>query len=206
MANFKVKYKGREQYDFDMAYFDQNKRIAEGFALGLTEIANILPNAWSKVPADEEKDKNNLRVKNEFLSLSRQYAALKIVADEQRTGEVYLGFRSVISSNKLICNREKLLSPHFLERRLLKLEKKVRKKGENTPAKLSRKYFRLERLIEDIGFYRFEYNDKEAIKDNVKSERNFFVISTDIPFDFDTRGERFKYRLFSNSPDERIAS
>ena len=82
------------------------------------------------------------------------------------------------------------------------LERKIRKKGKNTTAKLSKRYDRLNNVIEDIGFYVFTYDDKEAIKDKTKTKENSLVISCDLPFDFDTRGERFKYPLFSKKADE----
>ena len=206
MTNFKFEYDKRKAYEFDIAYFNMEKRIAEGFALGLTEIANILPNAWSKVPADEEKDVNKLRIKNEFFSLSRQYAMLRMIVDEHRTGEIYLGFRAVISSNKRLEERYKVLTPHFLEYVLKKVRKRIKKKAERTSKRLSRLHNVLYCLIEDIGFYVFFYDDKEAIKDNVKTVRLRKVISCDIPFTFDTRGERVKYRLYGKKPDEVVTS
>lgn len=206
MANFPLEYKGRNAFQFEMAYIDQEKRLAEGFAIGLSEIANVLPNAWSKVPADEEKDVNKLRVKNEFLSLSRQYTATKIVADEQRTGEIYLGFRSVISSNKYLEERVDILTPHFLVWIYNRLIKRVRKKRERTSKFLSRTVRFFENIIQDIGFYKFIYSDKEAIKDNVKEEKLSFVLSKDLPFKFDTRGMRKNYRLYKQKPDESKAA
>lgn len=202
MTSFNFEYDGRKAYEFDMAYFDQEKRLAEGFVMGLSEIANILPNSWSKVPANEEKDVNKLRIKNEFFSLSRQYAGLKIVSDEQRTGEIYLGFRSVVSSNKRLEERKDILVPHFLIWILSKVENRVKKKQERTSKRLSRLHNWLYCLIEDIGFYCFIYADKEAIHDNVKTENNIIVLSKDLPFKFDTRAERFKYRLYSKKPNE----
>jgi len=202
MANFKLKYKNREQYTFYKDYIDQKRRIAEGFVCGLTEVGNIYPNSWGKMPSDESKDPHNRVIKNEFFSLSRQYAALKMVLDEQRTGEVYLGLRSVMSSNRRIEERRKVLSPHFLiwlHKHLL--ETWVFEDNVNTSRRLSRVYSWLFRLIEDIGFYEFTYKDKESIEDNVKKEGMKFVISCDIPFEFDTRGERVKYRLYSKSPE-----
>lgn len=200
MANFKLKYDNREQYDFDMAYLDEKKRIAEGFVVGFTEIANHLPNSWGKMPADEEKDKFNRITKNKFLSTSRQSTALKIVADEQRTGEVWIGFRSVTSSNRLITSSKKVLAPHFLERVQESLENVVLKLGKNNSKFISKLYVNLSELIQDIGFYKIVYADKEAIKDNVNKEGFVFVISCDIPFEYDTRGERFKYKLYGQNP------
>lgn len=37
MSNYKIEYDGKENYPFDMAYFDQEKRLAEGFTMSLTE-------------------------------------------------------------------------------------------------------------------------------------------------------------------------
>ena len=66
-------------------------------------------------------------------------------------------------------------------------------------------YTKLEDLIEDIGFYVFTYSDKEAIQDNVKKEGNIAVFSCDIPFDYDTRSERVKYRLYGSRPDAVVS-
>jgi len=203
MLNFKMKYRKQEQYDFDMAYLDMKKRIAEGMVVGLTEVGNILPNSESKIKKKEdENDDFFAKIKTEFLSLSRQYTALKMVYDEQRTGEVFLGLRSVTAINNLLEQRQKVLAPHFLIRIHNILGRIVNRKGVNTGAKLSKLYTWLEGQIEDIGFYVFTYADKEAIKDKVRSKDNQLVISCDLPFEFDTRGERYKYPLFSKKVDQ----
>lgn len=215
MLNFKMKYRNQEQYDFDMDYIDMKKRIAEGFVIGLTEVANILPNSESKLPKDSAKkaakkdckdneEDFNGKVKTTFLSLSRQYAAVKIVYDEQRTGEVFLGLRSVTAINNLLEDRIKVLSPHFLIYILDLLKRRIRRKGVETSKKLSKSYKWLESVVEDIGFYIFKYSDKEAIKDKVKTKDNSLVISCDLPFEFDTRGERFNYALFNHKVDESV--
>ena len=201
MANFKIIYEGRENYPFSMEYLDQTKRLAESFACGLTELGEVLPNSWSRIPKEAEKDTFNMRVKSESLSLSRQYWDFTIVGDEQRTGEVVLAFRSVTSSNRLLTERRKVLAPHFLQWIENRLESRIFKRGLKTSKFLSKLYRKLGGLIEDIGFYVFTYKDKEAIKDNVKSEDNIFVISCDVPFEFDTRGKRKEYRLYQASPD-----
>ena len=201
MANFDIIFEGKKQYPFSMEYLDKTKRLAQGFACGLTELALWLPNSWSRIPADEKKDVHNLKVKNELLSLSRQYFDLSIVADEQRTGEVFLGFRSVVSSNRQLTQRRKVLTPVFLEKLQGLLERRVLKKKTKTTSRLSKLYTKLSNLIQDIGFYVFYYRDKESIKDIVNSEENTFVISCDIPFEFDTTGQRKKYTLYDKSPD-----
>ena len=201
MASFEIIYQGKKNYPFSMEYLDKTKRLAEGFACGITELALHLPNSWSRIPADEKKDVHNLKVKNEVLSLSRQYFDLTIVADEQRTGEVFLGFRSVVSSNRRLTERKKVLRPHFLERIQSRLESRILKKKTKTSKFLSSFYTKLSLLIEDLGFYVFTYTDKEAIKDVVKEEDKMFVISCDIPFVFDTRGQRVNYTLYGRSPE-----
>ena len=201
MANFDIIFEGKKQYPFSMEYLDKTKRLAQGFACGLTELALWLPNSWSRIPADEKKDVHNLKVKNELLSLSRQYFDLSIVADEQRTGEVFLGFRSVVSSNRQLTQRRKVLTPVFLEKLQGLLERRVLKKKTKTTSRLSKLYTKLSNLIQDIGFYVFYYSDKESIKDIVNSEENTFVISCDIPFEFDTTGQRKNYTLYDKSPD-----
>ena len=203
MLNFKMKYKGRVQYDYDEAYINQEKRLAEGFVIGLTEAGNLLPNSESKMGKEKKgkKDPFKPKEKTEFLSLSRQYTATKMVYDEQRTGEVFLPLRSVTGSNYRLDERRKVLPAHFLQFVLDKLEDLIQKAEEKTPKWLSISYKKLADLIEDIGFYVFTYTDKEAIKDRVKSENNEFVIPCDIPFEYDTRGERYKYRLFAKTPE-----
>lgn len=114
MSNFIVVYDGKKNYPFSMEYLDQTRRLAEGFALGLTETANILPNAWSRIPGDEKKDVHKLRTKSETLSLSRQFFDLTITYDEQRTGEVFLGLRALNSQNIALKKRESVLEPKLL--------------------------------------------------------------------------------------------
>lgn len=199
MANFEIIYQGRKNYPFSMEYIDQTRRLAEGFACALTEVGNIMPNAW-RMPSNEEKDKHNLRTKNETLSLSRQYFDLTIIADEQRTGEVYLGFRSVVSSNTRLTARKKVLRPILLEKIQVRLEDKILRRKEKTSKFLAWRYRTLSRFIEDVGFYVFTYNKTGARDDKVEETDLNFVVSCDIPFEFDTRGERFNYKLLSKLP------
>lgn len=201
MANFEIIYEGKKNYPFSMDYLDKIKRLASGFSCGLTELALHLPNSWSRIPADEKKDVHKLKVKNEVLSLSRQYFDLTIIADEQRTGEVFLGFRSVTSSNRCLTERRKVLTPVFLEKIQARLEERILNKKESTSKRLSKIYTRLSLLIQDLGFYVFTYTDKESIKDVVKNEDKTFVISCDIPFEFDSTGQRKNYTLYEKSPE-----
>ena len=201
MSNFHVEYEGRENYPFDMDYFDKKKRPAEGFAVGLTEVGNDLPNSWSKLPADESKDEHNRRVKNEMFSLSRQYLGMTIVADEQRTGEVYLGFRALVNANIRLCERIKCLKPSVLIWWQNRIEEKILKAQKNNTAKRSTFYRKLSDLIQDIGFYVFISEDRDAETGKNRKEKIEFVISCDLPFSFDTRGERHKYDLYSYSPE-----
>ena len=115
MADFDIEYKGRKNYRWSMDFLDQKKRPAEGFAVAITEIANKLPNAWSRVPADEKKDTHNMRIKSETLSLTRQWYDMTIIGDEQRAGEVVLAFRSVCSQTRHLLGWKKVLQPKFLE-------------------------------------------------------------------------------------------
>ncbi len=114
MSNFTFVYDGKKNYPFSMEYLDQERRLAEGFALGLTEVANDLPNAWSRIPSNPEKDVNKLMTKSETLSLSRQYFDLTITYDEQRTGEVFLGLRALNCENRHLIRRETALDPKLL--------------------------------------------------------------------------------------------
>lgn len=200
MLNFRMKYKGREQYHFDMDYIDQEKRLAEGFVMGLTEVANILPNTESKMTKKAEDDTFNAKGKTEFLSLSRQYTATKMVYDEQRIGEVFLSLRSVTGQSIRLEDRRKVLNPHFLEWVQEQLKARVLQKGEKTSKGLAKAYNFLTELIEDIGYYVFTYSNKDAISGKTKKEDNKFVISCDLPFEYDTRGERYKYKLFDKVP------
>ncbi len=201
MLNFKMKYRNREQYDFDMGYINQEKRLAEGFVIGLTEVGNLLPNTESKMSKRAKNDEFKAKEKTEFLSLSRQFTATKMVYDEQRTGEVFLPLRSVTGLNILLTDRRKVLNPFFLIFLHTRLKNRILRRREKTTKFEAKLYNAMHELIEDIGYYVFTYSDKEAIKDKVKSEDNTFVISCDIPFEFDTRGERYKYRLFANKPE-----
>ena len=114
MSNFTVVYDGKKNYPFSMEYLDQERRLAEGFALGLTEVANILPNAWSRIPGDESKDVHKLRIKSETLSLCRQFFDCSITYDEQRTGEIFLGLRALNAENRHLLRRESALDPKLL--------------------------------------------------------------------------------------------
>lgn len=201
MANFKIKYEGREQYDFNMQYFDKEKRPPEGLSVALTEVGNLLPNSWSKMPADAENDPYKRAIKSEMFSLSRQYLDMHVVSDEQRTGEVFLGFRSLSSRNFRLVERIKVLKPTFLMFILRRIENKILKKGEKNTQKRSKRYRKLEDVIQDIGFYLFVMEDREAQDGHVKREKVISVISCDLPFEFDTRGERYKYTLYSHTPE-----
>lgn len=201
MANFKVGYKGKREYPFTMDYFDKKKRPAEGFACGITEVGNLLPNNQSRIAKDEKKDVFNAKTKQEILSLSRQYFNMHIVSDEQRTAEVFLPFRAVLSSNVKLIERRKVLKPFFLMNIQSFLENRIIKSGKKNKKWRSRLYRKLTNIIQDIGFYVFIYEDRDGETSHTKKEDLEFVISCDIPFEFDTRGERNKYALYSRSPE-----
>ena len=200
MANFKFGYDERREYPFNLDYFDEKARMPEGMACGLTELGNVLPNSESRLSKDEKKDKFNMKTKAKILSLTRQYADWHILGDEQRSGEVALQFRSVVSTNRKLESTEKVLSPVFLEYVLSFLEGRIMKKGENNKKWLSKIYWRLEDLIQDIGFYVYTFRYTEAITSKAEKDVETFVISCDVPFDFDTRGERRNYRLYAEKP------
>lgn len=202
MTNFPYEYKGKINYPFSMKYIDQQKRLAESFALGITEFANDFSNTMRTVAPDKE-DPNNTQLKNETFSLARQWLDLTIIADEQRAGESYLGYRSVVSTNHYLIAREKILRPNILELILNILESRVLNKKTKTTKRLSRFYGFIANICEDIGFYRFYYYDKETIKDRLKEkEIKTFILSCDIPFNYDNRGKRFDYSLYDKSPDD----
>lgn len=201
MADFDIVYKGRKNYKWSMDFLDQKKRPAEGFAVAITEIANKLPNAWSKVPSDDKKDKHNMKVKSETLSLTRQWYDMTIIGDEQRAGEVVLAFRSVCSQTRHLIGWRKVLSPKFLELLLSVLRKRILKRKEKNTKFCSFLYVRLERLVNRMGFRVISYQDKESITDKIKDEEQYFVLSCDLPFIYDTRFERNNYKDYENPPD-----
>ena len=201
MADFDIIYNKQKNYPFSMEYIDQVKRIAHGFSCGLTELAIHLPNSWSRIPADEKKDVHKCRIKNESLSLSRQWYDLTITADEQRCGEVFLGFRSVVSRAMSITARKKVLKPCFLDRYLKRLENRVLRRKKKTSRLLSWWYCKLRDISQDIGFYFFTYNLIDAQTGAVLESDLSFVTSCDIPFWFDTTGQRHNYKLYRQSPE-----
>lgn len=200
MANFKIIVQGRKNYPFSMEYIDQTRRLAESMAIGLTELANVFPNSLSRVPKNPEEDEFNILTKNESFSLSRQYWDAHMIGDEQRSGEIALGFRSTVSQLRTLTERRKVLEPKFLIWIQCRLEERIRRKKENTSKRLSRLYTKLNLLIEDLGFYVFSYNEKDGITSATKESDKTFVISCDIPFEFDTRGKRYDYKLFDSVP------
>ena len=204
MANFDIFYKGKKNYPFSMEYIDQKKRLAEYFVCGVTELANEIPNNMRTVKEGKE-DPLNTNLKNHTFSLARQMLELTLITDEQRTGETFLGFRSVVSSNRYLTARKKILRPRLIEWYLRTLEKKILKKGLKTSERLSKWYGFWAELCQDIGFYRFYYLDKESIKDRLKDkEEKTFIISCDFPIKYDNRGKRFEYALYYNSPDYKM--
>lgn len=200
MANFKIIVQGRKNYPFSMEYIDQTRRLAESMAIGLTELANVFPNSLSRIPKDPKKDEFNILTKNESFSLSRQYWDAHIVGDEQRSGEVALGFRSTLSQLRTLTARRKVLEPKFLIWIEERLEERIRRKKEKTSKCLSRFYTKLNLLIEDLGFYVFSYELKDGITSATKETDKTFVISCDIPYEYDTRGKRYDYKLFDKVP------
>ncbi len=226
MSNFEIEYDGLKNYPFSMEYIDQKKRLAEGFACGLTELGNIMPNSWSRIPADPTKDKNNARTKSTTLSLCRQFFDLTIVGDEQRTGEIFLAFRALVTENKDLRERKKCLRPKFLEIILDHIERRVFRSGnkimrlkfkvkEKPKKKLfkklkrlqkplrrrARRYINLSKLIRVLGFYKVSYDIRDATSNLLLEEGLTAVISADYPMRFDTRGERFNYSLYTESPE-----
>ena len=201
MANYKIEYDGKDNYSFDMKYFDQEKRLAEGFTMSLTELADLMPNSWSKMPKDESKDDHKVIKKNETLSKSRQWFDLTVVSDEQRMGEVFIGFRSTSGLGRSLTGRKRILRPKFL--RLLEkiLYNRIMRRKEGTSKRLSRAYCFLHKISDSIGFYEFEYQDRDVITSKGKTEVQTFVIPCRFLFKYDTRGEREKYSLYSSKPE-----
>lgn len=201
MANYKIEYDGKENYPFDMAYFDQEKRLAEGFAMALTELADLMPNSWSKMPKDESKDDHKVIKKNETLSKSRQWFDLTVVSDEQRMGEVFIGFRSTTGLGRSLVGRERVLRPNFLRFLERRLYNRIMKRKEKTSKALSRAYCVLHKISDSIGFYEFEYIDKDVLTSKNAKDKQTFVVPCRFLFKYDTRGEREKYRLYGNKPE-----
>ena len=200
MANFKMGYDGRREYPFNKDYLEEEARMPEGMACGLTEVGNILPNSESRLSKDEKKDVFNMRTIAKILSLTRQYADWHMVADEQRAGEVALQFRSVLSTLRRLESCEKALEPNFLILLLNHIENRIIKKGVKNRVWRSKLYWWLEDIIQDIGFYVYTFIIRDG-ETNVKGKDELtFVISCDIPFDFDTRGERKNYLLYADKP------
>lgn len=201
MANYKIEYDGRENYEFDIDYLKQDKRLAEGFTMALTELADELPNSWSKMPKDESKDDHKIIKMNETLSKSRQWFDLTIVSDEQRMGEVFIGFRSTTGQGRSLISRQRVLKPKFLRFIERRLYNRIMKKKEKTSKWLSWRYTFLHKIADSIGFYEFEYIDRDVLTSKGKTEKQTFVVPCRFLFKYDTRGERGKYRLYGNKPE-----
>ncbi len=201
MANFSMEYDGRKQYDWDDRYLKKELRLPEGMAIGLTELANILPNAWSRVPKDEDKDTHQMLVIAEVLSLTRQLYDAHITADEQRAGEIALQWRSVVAKTIDIIERPKVLSPHFLIWLENLVRKKINKLGEDNTKFWTKLYNKLHDLIEDLGFFVYKYNLTDSQTGRVLEENLSFVISCDLPYKYDTRGQGKKIPLYNKQPD-----
>ena len=201
MANFDVEYDCRTQYHWDDGHLDAELRLPEGMAIALTELANILPNAWSRVPRDEDKDSHKMLVKAEILSLTRQYYDAHIVGDDQRAGEVALQWRSVVAKTVDIVDRPKVLTPHFLEFIEERIKKKIMKRGEKNTKFLTVCYNALHYIIQNIGFYVYKYDLKDCETGRVIKENQSFVIPCHLPFKYDTRGQRKKFKLYPRKPD-----
>lgn len=201
MANYKIEYDGRENFPFDMGYFDQEKRLAEGFVMTLTELADLMPNSWSKMPKDESKDDHKVIKKNETLSKSRQWFDLTVVSDEQRMGEVFIGFRSTTGQGRSLISRQRVLRPKFLNLIKKIYYKRIMKRKENTKKFLSWRYTMISRLADCIGFYEFEYVDRDVLTSKGKTDNQTFVVPCRFLFKYDTRGERDKYSLYSRKPE-----
>ena len=201
MANYKIQYDGKESFKFDIDYFKQDKRLAESVVMALTELADELPNSWSKIPKDEKNDPHKVIKMNETLSKSRQWFDLTIVSDEQRMGEVFIGFRATTGLGRSITGREKCLVPKFLKIIERLLYKRVMRKQERTSKFLSWLYTFVHRITESIGFFEFKYIDRDVLTSKGKTEERTFVIPCRFLFRYDTRGERDKYPLYERKPE-----
>ncbi|MBR0190295.1 MAG: hypothetical protein IJQ23_07945 [Clostridia bacterium] len=201
MANYKIQYDGKESFKFDIDYFKQDKRLAESFVMAITELADELPNSWSKIPKDEKNDTHKVIKMNETLSKSRQWFDLTIVSDEQRMGEVFIGFRATTGLGRSITGRKKCLVPKFLKVIERLLYNCVMWKKERTSKFLSWLYTFVHRITESIGFFEFSYIDRDVLTSKGKTEEQTFVIPCRFLFRYDTRGERDKYPLYDRQPE-----
>ena len=153
------------------------------------------------MPKDESKDDHKVIKKNETLSKSRQWFDLTVVSDEQRMGEVFIGFRSVTGLGRSLVGRQRVLRPKFLRFLERRLYNRIMKRKEKTSKALSRAYCFLHKISDSIGFYEFEYIDKDVLTSKNAKDKQTFVVPCRFLFKYDTRGEREKYRLYSNKPE-----
>ncbi|MBR6502700.1 MAG: hypothetical protein IKT42_04595 [Clostridia bacterium] len=200
-ATYDIEYCGRKSYDFNIAYLDQKKRPPESLVVSMSETANLLPNSQSRLPKDEKKDTKQFIKKNETLGYCRQWFDMRIIADEQRGSEIFLGLRALFSSNIRLTARKKVMRAKFLDWILSRLYAKIMKKGEKNTAFLSKCYINLSKFNEDIGFYQFSFIERDPERGTILSDVNSFIVPCDVPFVYDSRGERSKYPLLANKPE-----
>ena len=177
------------------------KRLPEHNVKCYDEIANDISNVMrlSKNAEDDELQANKI---NEYASLDRQYTGGYSLSNDQRLGEIYLGFRSVMGLRKRLLRKEEICKPALLIKILNKLKTKVLKQGENCTLKLSEKCKKLETLIKKIGFLKIYYIEELGQEDLSKKEKqelkqiigiNNYVLAVDVPFSYKHRAKFVEY-------------
>lgn len=119
-----------------------------------------------------------------------------MIGNDQRGGELFLGFRAVLNVTNYLIEQRMLLSPRFLQWLYALLVARIKKRGINTSRRLSAFLFRLDELIKDIGFRRFYYVRTLGADGRMKNGKEVcsYVLPCDVPFTYDDRARRNEYK------------
>lgn len=193
-SNVKFKLCGKEPIPLTREHFQQRKRFAEYNVKLMDEGAELLPNSMRT--NNGFKDSLHVNDINNYLSLFRQYDEGHIISNDQRGGELFLGFRAVLNVTNYLIEQRTLLSPRFLHWLYNKIVARIKKRGFNTSRRLSLFLFRLDALIKDIGFRRFYYVRTLGADGRMKNDKGVhsYVLPCDVPFTYDDRARRNEYK------------
>ena len=196
VSNYDVTYKDKKNFKLKYNHFVMKKRMPENAVACADEFANMFGNEQRK-KANESEDVKNINDANKFASLHRQYLNLTLLSNDQRLGEIFIGFRTTMGKRFHIDDKEERYTPELLLKIRSFFYNRILDKGENNTAKLSKIYDKIDYYVKRIGFLKLYYVNERGVVGNEKKEKDIKVMSLgkDIPFYYKHRGEFMNYPL-----------
>ena len=181
----KLKINGLKTYELYREHFTGEQRQPENAINVHDEVALMFPNT-QRTTASDEDDEHAINKLNANTSTERQrYGGINLLG-EQRFGEVNISLRTTTDIKRHCIARERLYTSRLLEKIIKALERRIKKKGVNTPRKLAKRYKWFKNLERKIGFHCIYYIDEVGSeKLNLQSQSiKSMLLKSEVKFDY----------------------